>query len=91
MPKAKKHNREINEDIREENEEFNKQWIAKNQLIGDDIVLADELDVSYDPEATIMCDGCCSQISIYNGNIIIISALYNIFPFKFSIPTIFLH
>ena len=46
MPKAKKHNREINEDIREENEEFNKQWIAKNQLIGDDIVLADELDVS---------------------------------------------
>jgi SAM-dependent methyltransferase len=46
MPKAKKHNREINEDIREENEEFNKQWIAKNQLIGDDIVLADERDVS---------------------------------------------
>jgi len=46
MSKAAQGNREIHKDIREENDEFNKLWIAKNQLVGDDIVLADELDVS---------------------------------------------
>tara|TARA_Y100001935_G_scaffold188461_1_gene156817 strand:+ start:2556 stop:3221 length:666 start_codon:yes stop_codon:yes gene_type:complete len=46
MPKFIKHNRNIHNDIRKENEDYNNQWIAKNKLIGEDIVLADELDVS---------------------------------------------
>ena len=46
MPKFIKHNRDIHDDIRKENEDYNNQWIAKNKLIGEDIVLADELDVS---------------------------------------------
>ena len=41
-----KHNNEINDNIREENEEFNNQWIANNKLIGESIILVDELDVS---------------------------------------------
>ena len=41
-----KHNNEINDDIRKENERFNKQWIAANKLIGGDAVSLDELDVS---------------------------------------------
>ncbi|MAV05404.1 MAG: hypothetical protein CMI71_00115 [Candidatus Pelagibacter sp.] len=41
-----KHNNEINDNIRKENKEFNKQWIANNKLIGEGIVLVDELDVS---------------------------------------------
>ena len=41
-----KHNNEINDDIRKENEKFNKQWIADNKLIGGDTVSLDELDVS---------------------------------------------
>ena len=46
MPKFIKHNRKIHKDIREENEDFNTQWIANNKLIQEDIVLEDELDVS---------------------------------------------
>ena len=46
MPNFIKHNRDIHNDIREENEEFNNQWIANNKLIGEDIVSVGELDVS---------------------------------------------
>ena len=41
-----KHNNEINDNIRKKNTKFNNQWIANNKLIGEDIVLVDELDVS---------------------------------------------
>ena len=46
MPKFIKHNTDIHHDIRKENEDYNNEWIANNKLIGEDIVLADELDVS---------------------------------------------
>lgn len=46
MPNFIKRNRKIHKDIREENEDFNTQWIANNKLIEEDIVLKDEFDVS---------------------------------------------
>lgn len=46
VPNFIKRNRKIHKDIREENEDFNTQWIANNKLIEEDIVLKDEFDVS---------------------------------------------
>ena len=40
------HNRELAADVREENEEFNRLWILKNELIGANNVSVDELDVA---------------------------------------------